>query len=73
VAAVITASTGKAVIKPAALQILAKGLADIGLGGVVVALAVELTGTGQLKLGVWAAEDFQIVHKAVDWNPRFGF
>jgi hypothetical protein len=50
VSTVITASTGKAVIKPAALQILAKGLADIGLGGVVVALAVELTGTGQLKL-----------------------
>jgi hypothetical protein len=49
VAAVIAPGTGKAVINPAALQILAKGLADIGLGGVVVALPVELTGTGQLK------------------------
>ena len=38
--------------KDAALQILAKGLTDIGLGGVVVALAVELTATGQLKPGL---------------------
>jgi hypothetical protein len=38
--------------KDAALQIFAKGLADVGLGGVVVALAVELTGTGQLKPGL---------------------
>ena len=36
----------------AALQIFAKGLADIGLWGVVVALAVELAGTGQLKPGL---------------------
>ena len=34
------------------LQILAKGLADIRLWGVVVALAVELAGTGQLKPGL---------------------
>ncbi len=38
--------------KDAAFQILAKRLADIGLGGVVVALAIELTGTGQLKPGL---------------------
>mgnify|MGYP003380913817 CR=1 FL=1 len=33
-------------------QIFAKGLADIGPGAVVVALAIELTGTGQLKPGL---------------------
>jgi hypothetical protein len=38
--------------KDAALQILAKRLTDIGLGGVVVALAVELACTGQLKPGL---------------------
>ena len=43
---------GKAMGKDAALQIFAKGLADIGLGGVVVALAVKLAGTGQLKPGL---------------------
>ena len=36
----------------AAFQIFAKGLADIGPGAVVVALAIELTGTGQLKPGL---------------------
>ncbi|WP_413882004.1 hypothetical protein [Candidatus Aalborgicola defluviihabitans] len=50
--AVITPRPGKAMRKDAALQILAKGLADIGLGRVVVALAVKLTGTGQLKPGL---------------------
>jgi hypothetical protein len=38
--------------KDAAFQIFTKRLADIGLGGVVVALAVELTCTGQLKPGL---------------------
>jgi hypothetical protein len=37
--------------KNAALQIFAKGLADISLGNVAVAVAVELAGTGQLKPG----------------------
>lgn len=50
--AVITPGSGKAVGKDAAFQVFAKGLTDIGLGGVVVALAVELTGTGQLKPGL---------------------
>ena len=48
VSTIITPRPGKAVIKPAAFQILAKGLADIGLGGVVVALA----GTGQRMPGL---------------------
>ena len=39
--AVIAPGPGKAVGKDAAFQIFAKGLADIGLGGVVVALAVN--------------------------------
>jgi hypothetical protein len=34
--------------KDAAFEVLAESLADIRLGGVVVALPVELTGTGQL-------------------------
>jgi hypothetical protein len=38
--------------KDAAFQILAKRLTHIELGGVVVALAVELTGAGQLKPGL---------------------
>ena len=40
--AVIAPGPGKAVGKDAAFQILAKGLADIGLGCMVIALAVEL-------------------------------
>jgi hypothetical protein len=50
VSTIITPRPGKAVGKDAAFEVLAESLADIGLGGVVVALAVELTGTGQLKL-----------------------
>ena len=38
--------------KDAAFQIFAKGLADIGLWGVVVALPVELACAGQLKPGL---------------------
>ena len=41
-----------AVGKDAALQILAKGLPNIGLWGVVVALAVELTGAGEFMPGL---------------------
>jgi hypothetical protein len=52
VPAVITPSPGNAVGEDAALQIFAKRLTDIGLGGVVVALAVELAGAGQLKPGL---------------------
>ena len=36
----------------AAFEVFAEGLAHIGLWGVVVTLAVELAGTGQLKLGL---------------------
>ena len=42
------ASAGKAMGKDAALKILGKRFAHEGLGGVVVALAVELTRAGQL-------------------------
>ena len=45
---VIAASAGKAMGKDAALKILGKRFAHEGLGGVVVALAVELTRAGQL-------------------------
>jgi len=38
--------------KDAAFEVLAESLADKGLGGVVVALPVELAGTGQLKPGL---------------------
>ena len=48
VSAVVTPGPGKAMRKYAALQVFAKGLADIRLWGVVVALAIELAGTGQL-------------------------
>ena len=52
VPAIVTPGSGKAICKDAAFQILAKRLTDIGLGGVVVALAVELAGAGKLKLGL---------------------
>jgi hypothetical protein len=52
VPAVLTSGAGKAVGKDTALQIFAKRLADKGLWGVVVALAVELAGTGQIKPGL---------------------
>ncbi len=45
---VAAASAGKAMGKDAALKILGKRFAHEGLGGVVVALAVELTRAGQL-------------------------
>ena len=48
VATIITPGPGKAVRKDAAFQIFAKRLADKGLGCVVVALTVKLTGAGQL-------------------------
>jgi hypothetical protein len=38
--------------KDAAFQILAKGLADVGLWGVVVALAVELAHAGKFMPGL---------------------
>ena len=37
--------------KDAAFQILAKGLADIGLGGVAVALSIEPARAGQIEPG----------------------
>ncbi len=45
---VAATSAGKAMGKDAALKILGKRFAHEGLGGVVVALAVELTRAGQL-------------------------
>ena len=49
VSTIVTPRPGQAMRKDAAFQILAKGLADIRPGGVVVALAVELIRAGQLK------------------------
>ena len=51
VSTIVAPRPGEAVGKDAARQIFAKGLADIGLGRVVVALAVELTGAGELSAG----------------------
>ena len=47
VSTIVTPRRGKAVGEDAALQILAKGLADIGIWDVVVALPVELAGAGE--------------------------
>ena len=52
VPAVVTAGAGKAVGKDAAFEVFAKGLLDVGGWRVVVALAVELAGTCQLKPGL---------------------
>ena len=49
VTAVITMYPRKAVGKDAALQVFAKRFLDVGGRGAVVALAVELSGTSQLK------------------------
>lgn len=49
VSTIVTPRPDQAMRKDAAFQILAKGLADIRPGGVVVALAVELIRAGQLK------------------------
>ncbi len=46
--AILATSAGEAMGKDAALQICGKRFAYEGLGGVVVALAVELTRAGQL-------------------------
>ncbi len=51
VSAIVTPGPCKAMRKDAAFQILAKGLADIRLGGLVVTLAVELSCAGQVKPG----------------------
>ena len=66
---------GKAVGKDAAHQILAKRLAHIGLGGGVVALAVDLVGTGQLKLGSDVFGDGLVQQRAlrVARVVKFGF
>ena len=72
---VTAAGARKAVRKDAALQILAKRLTDIGLGAVVVTLAVELTGTGQLKPGLEVFGYGLVEQRAlwVAWVVEFGF
>ena len=50
--AIVTPRPGKAMRKDAAFEVFAKGLTDIRLWGVVVALPVERTGTGQPKPGL---------------------
>ena len=50
--AIVTPRPGKAMCKDAAFQIFTKRLEYIGLGVVVVALAIELSCTGQLKPGL---------------------
>ena len=46
---VVTTGASKAVRKDTAFEIFAKRLADVGTGCMVVALAVKLADTGQLK------------------------
>ena len=55
--------------KNAAFQIFAKGLADIRLGGVVVALAARLAGTGQLKPGLEVL-GYGLVQQSALWVAR---
>ncbi len=50
--AVVAAGARKAVSENAALQVFAKSLLDIRRRGVVVALAIKLTGACQLKPGL---------------------
>ena len=50
--AVVTARACEAVGEDAAFQIFAKGFLHIGGRGVVVTLAFELSGAGQLQLGL---------------------
>jgi hypothetical protein len=48
-ATIVTAGAGKTVGKYPTFEVFAKRLADVGLWCVVVALAVKLACTGQLK------------------------
>ena len=75
VSAVITPGPGKAVRKDAAFQILLERLADIGLGRVVVALAVELAGTGERVPGLEVFSNRLIEQRAlgVARVVEFGF
>ena len=52
VSTIVTPPPGKAVGKDATFEVFAKGLADVGLGGVVVALAIELTCAGEFMPGL---------------------
>ena len=71
----VTQRLGKAWGKKGAPQKLAKRLAQIGLGGGVVALAVDLVGTGQLKLGRDVFGDGLVKQRAlrVARVVKFGF
>ena len=75
VSAIVAPGSGKAVREDAAFQIFAKGLADIGLWRVVVALPVELAGAGQLKPGLEVLGNGLVEQRAL-WMARvveFGF
>ena len=47
VSTIVTPGLGKGVGEDAAFEVLAKGLADVGLGGAMVALPVELACAGK--------------------------
>lgn len=64
ISTVVTPHPGKAVRKDAAFRLLAKRLADIGLGCVVVTLPVELALTGQRAPGTGLVPDSS-------GNPRY--
>ena len=75
VPAVTTAGTGKAVRKDTALQILLERFAHVGLGVVVIALAVELARAGQLQPGLVVLGYCLVEQRAfgVAWVVEVGF
>ena len=75
VSTVITPRPGKAVGEDAAFQIFTECLADVGLGGVVVALAIELTCAGEFMPGLKVLGNGLVEQSAlgVAWVVEFGF
>ena len=75
VPAVITPGPGKAMDEDAALQIFAESLTGIGLGGVAVALAVELTRAGEFmpSLEVFGYGLVEQRALGVAWVVELGF
>ena len=72
---VVTTGARKAVGKDTAFEIFAKRLADVGTGCMVVALAVKLAGTGQLKSSLKILADSVVQQGALGVTRviEFGF
>ena len=73
--AVTTPGPCKAVRKDAALQLLAKGLAGIGLGGVIIALPIEQATTSKFMPDLEVLGNGFVEQRALlaEWVVELGF